>query len=547
MEKRKMIKPEDKFVKAIIYSRVSTEDQVKNYSLGNQEQVCREYATRNSMEVIKIFVEEGESAKFISRTKLAELIDYCKKNSGLIDVLIVYKLDRLARSQQDHQAIRAILSQNNVALRSATEPIDETSTGKLMEGILSSFAQFDNDVRAERVTSGMKERLKQGYWAFVAPVGYKHVLNGEIHNIAPDENKATLVVKAFEEYSKGIYNLNQLAERINRWGLRTRLGKKFTKQATLELLRNNLYCGIISVPRWEIESKGKFEPIVSEELFYKVQQVRLGKGFVQETRLRMNPDFVLRGSLTCPECQKPLTGSWSKGKSKYYAYYHCVTKSCNLKSLPKEPVEKSFIQLLKSIEPTEEYIKLFKEAVRDIWKRQYNEKFKKVKRIEFELVQIRELKDSLIDTMASEKEYKSDIKERIKKLNEEITYKEMSRNEARDDETSLEYIISLSETLLNNVSTIWLDSPMEHKVRFQQMLFPKGVIYKNGIIGTPELGLPFKVIQDSYVDKSNLVNHVNLAWNSLLQVMRDYRFISTLTSFEANLQPKTSYQALLES
>src|SRR3990167_3988110 len=315
MEKRKMIKPEDKFVKAIIYSRVSTEDQVKNYSLGNQEQVCREYATRNSMEVIKIFVEEGESAKFISRTKLAELIDYCKKNSGLIDVLIVYKLDRLARSQQDHQAIRAILSQNNVALRSATEPIDETSTGKLMEGILSSFAQFDNDVRAERVTSGMKERLKQGYWAFVAPVGYKHVLNGEIHNIAPDENKATLVVKAFEEYSKGIYNLNQLAERINRWGLRTRLGKKFTKQATLELLRNNLYCGIISVPRWEIESKGKFEPIVSEELFYKVQQVRLGKGFVQETRLRMNPDFVLRGSLTCPECQKPLTGSWSKGKS----------------------------------------------------------------------------------------------------------------------------------------------------------------------------------------------------------------------------------------
>ena len=547
MEKRKMIKPEDKFVKAIIYSRVSTEDQVKNYSLGNQEQVFREYATRNSMEVIKIFVEEGESAKFISRTKLAELIDYCKKNSGLIDVLIVYKLDRLARSQQDHQAIRAILSQNNVALRSATEPIDETSTGKLMEGILSSFAQFDNDVRAERVTSGMKERLKQGYWAFVAPVGYKHVLNGEIHNIAPDENKATLVVKAFEEYSKGIYNLNQLAERINRWGLRTRLGKKFTKQATLELLRNNLYCGIISVPRWEIESKGKFEPIVSEELFYKVQQVRLGKGFVQETRLRMNPDFVLRGSLTCPECQKPLTGSWSKGKSKYYAYYHCVTKSCNLKSLPKEPVEKSFIQLLKSIEPTEEYIKLFKEAVRDIWKRQYNEKFKKVKRIEFELVQIRELKDSLIDTMASEKEYKSDIKERIKKLNEEITYKEMSRNEARDDETSLEYIISLSETLLNNVSTIWLDSPMEHKVRFQQMLFPKGVIYKNGIIGTPELGLPFKVIQDSYVDKSNLVNHVNLAWNSLLQVMRDYRFISTLTSFEANLQPKTSYQALLES
>ena len=137
-----MIKLKDKLVKAIIYCRVSTDEQVKGYSLGYQEKACREYAARNGLEIIKVFVEEGESAKFISRTKLTELLDYTKKHKGLIDVLIVHKLDRFARNQHDHQAVRSLLTQYGITLRSATEPIDDTSTGKLMEGILASFNQF---------------------------------------------------------------------------------------------------------------------------------------------------------------------------------------------------------------------------------------------------------------------------------------------------------------------------------------------------------------------------------------------------------------------
>lgn len=147
-----MIKLEGKKMKAIIYCRVSTEEQVKGYSLNYQENICRDYANKGGYEVVKVFVEEGESAKIISRTKLTELIDFSKKNTGQIDVLIVHKLDRFARNQQDHQAIRALLAQYGVVLRSATEPIDDTPVGKLMENFLSSIAQFDNDVRAERVT-----------------------------------------------------------------------------------------------------------------------------------------------------------------------------------------------------------------------------------------------------------------------------------------------------------------------------------------------------------------------------------------------------------
>ena len=86
--------------------------------------------------------------------------------------LIVYNLTRFAREKYDHFALRAFLKSLGISLRSATEPIDDTSTGKLMEGVLAAFAQFDNDVRSERTRAGMKAALEQGRWTFVPPLGY---------------------------------------------------------------------------------------------------------------------------------------------------------------------------------------------------------------------------------------------------------------------------------------------------------------------------------------------------------------------------------------
>jgi DNA invertase Pin-like site-specific DNA recombinase len=84
----------------------------------------------------------------------------------------VYNLTRFAREKYDHFALRALLKSLGISLRSATEPIDDTSTGKLMEGVLAAFAQFDNDVRADRTRAGMRAALEQGRWTFIPPLGY---------------------------------------------------------------------------------------------------------------------------------------------------------------------------------------------------------------------------------------------------------------------------------------------------------------------------------------------------------------------------------------
>jgi DNA invertase Pin-like site-specific DNA recombinase len=154
---------------AVIYVRVSTKEQTENLSLPTQLRACEEYCRREGYEVLERFKEEGESAKTTDRSELQKLLKYCRTHKGKVHFLIVYNLTRFAREKYDHFALRAHLKSLGISLRSATEPIDDTSTGKLMEGVLASFAQFDNDVRSERTRAGMRAALELGRWTFPAP------------------------------------------------------------------------------------------------------------------------------------------------------------------------------------------------------------------------------------------------------------------------------------------------------------------------------------------------------------------------------------------
>jgi site-specific DNA recombinase len=158
---------------AVIYCRVSSKEQVEGTSLESQEQACQEYARRHNLTIAKVFVEEGESAKFADRTQLLELLNYCRDRSRKVEILVVWKLDRFARNVEDHYTIKAALKKLGVQILSVTEPIQADPNGKLLETILAGFAQFDNDVRALRTVQGMQQRLREGIWPFRPPLGYR--------------------------------------------------------------------------------------------------------------------------------------------------------------------------------------------------------------------------------------------------------------------------------------------------------------------------------------------------------------------------------------
>ena len=186
-------------VGAVIYVRVSTKEQTENLSLPTQLRACEEYCRRQGYEVLERFHEEGESAKTTDRSQLQNLLTYCRLNKGRVHFVVVFNLTRFARDKYDHFALRSLLQSLGISLRSATEPIDDTSTGKLMEGVLAAFAQFDNDCRSDRTRAGMKAALELGRWPFLAPLGYLNAPRGIGKSLVPDPERAPIVWRVFEE------------------------------------------------------------------------------------------------------------------------------------------------------------------------------------------------------------------------------------------------------------------------------------------------------------------------------------------------------------
>jgi site-specific DNA recombinase len=123
-----------------------------------------------------VFIDAGESAKTTDRPEFRRLLEHCRRGRGRLHAVIVYSLTRFSRNSTDHHAIAGLLRGLGITLRSVTEPIDDSPSGRLMEGILGAMAQFDNDVRSQRVAAGMRATLERGRWPSLAPVGY---LNGE--------------------------------------------------------------------------------------------------------------------------------------------------------------------------------------------------------------------------------------------------------------------------------------------------------------------------------------------------------------------------------
>jgi DNA invertase Pin-like site-specific DNA recombinase len=246
-------------VGAVIYVRVSTKEQTENLSLPTQLRACEEYCRRQGYEILERFHEEGESAKTTDRSELQHLLKYCRTRKGKVHFVVVYNLTRFAREKYDHFALRAHLKSLGISLRSATEPIDDTSTGKLMEGVLASFAQFDNDVRSDRTRAGMRAALELGRWTFPAPIGYLNAPKWSGKSLVPDPERAPLIARAFEELATGRFTKQEVIARMTEAGLRTRRGLVLSPQSFGQMVRNSIYVGRVESPDYGVSTRGDFE------------------------------------------------------------------------------------------------------------------------------------------------------------------------------------------------------------------------------------------------------------------------------------------------
>ena len=186
--------------------------------------------------------------------------------------------------------------------------------------------EVENDRRALNTFFGMRRAKKEERWMASAPIGYKNRVdeNGRKF-IAVNEPVADTIRLAFEVLAKGIFNTEQVWKQAKEKGLRC------SKHGFWVIIRSPVYCGKIFIPRYKEEEahfvRGQHKPIISESLFYKVQDILNGRTRKQWTQIVVRDNFPLRGFLMCPKCCRTLTASTSKGAHQHYSYYHC-TSSC---------------------------------------------------------------------------------------------------------------------------------------------------------------------------------------------------------------------------
>ena len=502
----------------IIYSRVSSKDQVDNTSLESQEQRCQEYASQKGIKIARVFIERGESAKSAERTEFIKAIGFCTGKKNRVDYFLVYKLDRFARNQADHVTVRALLRRSGTELRSATEPIDESPVGKAMEGMISVFSEFDNNVRTERTKGGMLERLKQGVWVWIAPLGY---LRPARHtNIAPDPKSALFIRMAFEEYGKGIYSFKSLAALMDSRGMRTRYDKKPCAQLMQKVIANPLYCGRMEV--WGEVFRGTYETIVSEELYMRCQPDAIRKAAHAGPRTINNPEYPLRGHVLCSECQKPLTASAPTGrKGKRFPYYHHHNPECErARFIPKETFEQTFVEYLQAITPSLKYSRLFKAVMVDIWKTNYANIDNRNRRLRLEIAKLEDERQKVFTLHRNGTYSDGEFSEQKRLVNTEIDRRMALIEESRMDEFQMETALDHCFAFVNNTATAWLQGEHTTRLQLQKLIFKEKLSYDGQKFGNAKLSIIYEAGQHFDGNKSGLVALLGGSWNQVYDELK---------------------------
>jgi hypothetical protein len=234
-----------------------------------------------------------------------------------------------------------------------------------MACLSAGFANYDNDIRAQKTVMGMKARLQKGGWPFAAPLGYRKVRDAQGQpSLAPVPETASLIQTAFEMVAAGVVTKAEALRHVTALGLRTRTGQKLSSQTFSDLLSKPAYAGRLCVPEWDIDIEGNFEPIVSGETFQRVQDVLNGRHSAKPRKSLLDDAFPLRRFIQC-KCGRTLTGSYSKGRSKVYPYYHCP--ECRGVSVKKSELERGFAALLESLQPDPKCLPLFEAVFTDAW------------------------------------------------------------------------------------------------------------------------------------------------------------------------------------
>lgn len=326
-------------IRVAIYVRVSTQEQAKEgYSIGEQTDRLTKFCEAHDWTIVKVYTDAGHSGANQIRPALQDLIQDIK--AGRIDKVLVYKLDRLSRSQKDTlELIEDVFLKNGTDFESMTEKLDtSTPHGRAMVGILAAFAQLEREMIKERMSMGRDARVKEGKWKGGphTPFGYDYETS--LEKLVINEYESMIIKNLFEDFTKG-KSINAIAQDMIDKGQTLNNGKVDCRNLHY-FLRNKTYCGYLRIKNeW---TKGLHDPIISEETFEAAQMILdENKRKFDELGVKVGTAAVttcLGSFIYCARCGARY-GKVQIGTEKYgyKIKYGCYSRHKKRKSMVKDP------------------------------------------------------------------------------------------------------------------------------------------------------------------------------------------------------------------
>lgn len=311
---------------AYLYVRVSTDEQKrKGYSLPEQEDRLLKYCRCNNIEVKGIYHEDF-SAKNFNRPEWKKLIAMIRNKSSKEDKNILFiKWDRFSRNIEYAYEMIGMLRKYRTTAMAIDQPIDfSVPESTVMLAVYLSVPEAENSRRAMNTANGIRRAKQMGRYPSKAPLGFINLTTVDGKKIiAPKQPEAGIIKWVFHQLAKNVHKIEEVRKMADGKGL------KCSRSYFFRLIRNPAYCGLIPIKSNSGEQqmvKGIHDPLISEALFYEVQRIITTRRKVTAKTNDLKATFFLRGFLVCPLCDRKLSGSFSRGSTKRYPYYHCQGK-----------------------------------------------------------------------------------------------------------------------------------------------------------------------------------------------------------------------------
>lgn len=452
-------------MKCVIYVRVSTDEQAKHgYSIPAQIERLEAFCKSQAWEIVgEPFIDDGYSAKDLERPHFKRMMEQIK--AGGVDVLLVYRLDRLTRSVSDLYEILNMLETYNCMFRSATEIYDTTNAmGKLFITLVAAIAQWERENTSERVKMAIEKKVKLGMWkGGTPPYGYT-LLNGQL-SIFDDE---AAVVKEIFSLAKTI-GFYTIAKELTTRNIKPRNAAEWHVDSVRGIANNATYAGYVILnedpkdikkpPRDQNLYEGVHEAIIDRATFWELQDVldkRRTFGGKRETS-----DYYFSSILKCARCGSSMSGHRSGGKKTYRCSGKKAGKKCTshiiLESNLTKTVFTHFETMIGRIESDGEQVSHSNDYIQHLEKELANiQKLLKKKKAMYEndIIDIDELISETEKLRLKEKELKAELKN-------------IKPSPSKDEE--LKFII-------DNIETIWLEANEYERKQIMTTIFNRLVI-----------------------------------------------------------------------